>query len=462
MDRNVQRDLSKNHTRNYQSYQTKPETIKSIKPIVLTPAYIKLENSNPSSTALPIQLISYSEEPVRKPVVQTSLEVSKNVAVKSLPSDGPKLISQKLQVTSEASNNSSYASQKLTDELGSLSSSFSSSKRNSVEFITTLSLQSKLSQSMPILWHDSIPIDSQIQDSNPTESFYVKSSVKKPAFLKQNLAAFQEKKPYPFLRLLNLKSNSSDMVTLTSYKQTAVHSNTYSAGVIPKARNTVRSLKTHSLESIMSYNLKMKISASEIRSLYPELSAFEKSGSSIKLKQNTNSVPKGLTIESVSSSSEDGKKIIKNEDFLPEDSNNTAETTQSIGTKSISQVIENYTPETKSVLSEADTPSVETKEFSMEPSRNSYHNFEPAISSCNEELPNRRSESDEFKNKNFSPHLDRLLSFSSRKDYEEWSTNEQHPFSSESPIHDEQPDDFYHKISTPFCKQESIQSITKE
>jgi len=97
MDRNVQRDLSKNHTRNYQSYQTKPETIKSIKPIVLTPAYFKLENSNPSSTALPIQLISYSEEPVRKPVVQTSLEVSKNVAVKSLPSDSPKLISQKLQ-----------------------------------------------------------------------------------------------------------------------------------------------------------------------------------------------------------------------------------------------------------------------------------------------------------------------------------------------------------------------------
>ena len=459
MDRNVQRDLSKNHTRNYQSYQTKPETIKSIKPIVLTPAYIKLENSNPSSTALPIQLISYSEEPVRKPVVQTSLEVSKNVAVKSLPSDGPKLISQKLQVTSEASNNS-YASQKLTDELGSLSSSFSSSKRNSVEFITTLSLQSKLSQSMPILWHDSIPIDSQMQDSHLTEISYVKFSVKKPAFLKQNLPAFQEKKPYPFLRLLNFKSNSSEMVTLTSYKQTAVHSNTYSVGV--KARNTVRSLKAHSLESIMSYNLKMKISASEIRSLYPELSAFEKSGSSIKLKQNTNSVPKGLTIESVSSSSEDGKKIIKNEDFLPEDSNNTAETTQSIGTKSISQVIENYTPETKSVLSEADTPSVETKEFSMEPSRNSYHNFEPAISSCNEELPNRRSESDEFKNKNFSPHLDRLLSFSSRKDYEEWSTNEQHPFSSESPIHDEQPDDFYHKISTPFCKQESIQSITKE
>ena len=458
MDRNVQRDLSKNHTRNYQSYQTKPETIKSIKPIVLTPAYIKLDNSNPSSTALPIHFISYSEEPVRKPVVQTSLEVSKNVAVKSLPSDSPKLISQKLQVTSEALNNLSYASQKLTDELGS----FSSSKRNSVEFLTTSSLNSKLSKSMPTLLHDCIPIDSQMQDSHPTEISYAKSSVKKPAFLKQNLAAFQEKKPYPILRLLNFKSNSSDMVTLTSYKQTAVYSKTYSVGVIPKARNTVRSLKAHSLESIMSYNLEMKISTSEIRSLYPELSAFEKSRSSIKLKQNTNSVSKGLTIESVSSSSEDGKKIIKNEDFSPEDTNKTAETTQSIGTKSISPDIENYNSETKSVLSEADTPSVESKEFSLEPSRNSYLNFDPALSSCNEELPNRRSESDELKNKNFRPHLDRLLSFSSRKDYEEWSTNEQHPLSSESPIHDEQPDDFYHKISTPFCKQESIQSITKE
>ena len=454
MDRNVQRDLSKNHTRNYQSYQTKPETIKSIKPIVLTPAYIKLDNSNPSSTALPIHLISYSEEPVRKPAVQTSLEVYKNVAVKSLPSDSPKLISQKLQVTSEALNNSSYASQKLTDELGS----FSSSKRNSVEFLTTSSLNSKLSKSMPTLLHDCIPIDSQMQDSHPTEISYAKSSVKRPAFLKQNLAAFQEKKPYPILRLLNFKSNSSDMVTLTSYKQTAVYSKTYSAGVIPKARNTVRSLKAHSLESIMSYNLEMKISTSEIRSLYPELAAFEKSRSSIKLKQNTNSVSKGLTIESVSSSSEDGK----NEDFSPEDTNNTAETTQSIGTKSISPDIENYNSETKSVFSEADTPSVETKEFSLEPTRNSYLNFDPALSSCNEELPNRRSESDEFKNKNFRPHLDRLLSFSSRKDYEEWSTNEQHPLSSESPIHDEQPDDFYHKISTPFCKQESIQSITKE
>ena len=454
MDRNVQRDLSKNHTRNYQSYQTKPETIKSIKPIVLTPAYIKLDNSNPSSTALPIHLISYSEEPVRKPAVQTSLEVYKNVAVKSLPSDSPKLISQKLQVTSEALNNSSYASQKLTDELGS----FSSSKRNSVEFLTTSSLNSKLSKSMPTLLHDCIPIDSQMQDSHPTEISYAKSSVKRPAFLKQNLAAFQEKKPYPILRLLNFKSNSSDMVTLTSYKQTAVYSKTYSAGVIPKARNTVRSLKAHSLESIMSYNLEMKISTSEIRSLYPELAAFEKSRSSIKLKQNTNSVSKGLTIESVSSSSEVGK----NEDFLPEDTNNTAETTQSIGTKSISPDIEKYNSETKSVLSEADTPSVETKEFSLEPTRNSYLNFDPALSSCNEELPNRRSESDEFKNKNFRPHLDRLLSFSSRKDYEEWSTNEQHPLSSESPIHDEQPDDFYHKISTPFCKQESIQSITKE
>ena len=458
MDRNVQRDLSKNHTRNYQSYQTKPETIKSIKPIVLTPAYIKLDNSNPSSTALPIHLISYSEEPVRKPAVQTSLEVYKNVAVKSLPSDSPKLISQKLQVTSEALNNSSYASQKLTDELGS----FSSSKRNSVEFLTTSSLNSKLSKSMPTLLHDCIPIDSQMQDSHPTEISYAKSSVKRPAFLKQNLAAFQEKKPYPILRLLNFKSNSSDMVTLTSYKQTAVYSKTYSAGVIPKARNTVRSLKAHSLESIMSYNLEMKISTSEIRSLYPELAAFEKSRSSIKLKQNTNSVSKGLTIESVSSSSEVGKKIIKNEDFSPEDTNNTAETTQSIGTKSISPDIENYNSETKSVLSEADTPSVERKEFSLEPTRNSYLNFDPALSSCNEELPNRRSESDEFKNKNFRPHLDRLLSFSSRKDYEEWSTNEQHPLSSESPIHDEQPDDFYHKISTPFCKQESIQSITKE
>ena len=454
MDRNVQRDLSKNHTRNYQSYQTKPETIKSIKPIVLTPAYIKLDNSNPSSTALPIHLISYSEEPVRKPAVQTSLEVYKNVAVKSLPSDSPKLISQKLQVTSEALNNSSYASQKLTDELGS----FSSSKRNSVEFLTTSSLNSKLSKSMPTLLHDCIPIDSQMQDSHPTEISYTKSSVKRPAFLKQNLAAFQEKKPYPILRLLNFKSNSSDMVTLTSYKQTAVYSKTYSAGVIPKARNTVRSLKAHSLESIMSYNLEMKISTSEIRSLYPELAAFEKSRSSIKLKQNTNSVSKGLTIESVSSSSEVGK----NEDFSPEDTNNTAETTQSIGTKSISPDIENYNSETKSVLSEADTPSVETKEFSLEPTRNSYLNFDPALSSCNEELPNRRSESDEFKNKNFRPHLDGLLSFSSRKDYEEWSTNEQHPLSSESPIHDEQPDDFYHKISTPFCKQESIQSITKE
>ena len=454
MDRNVQRDLSKNHTRNYQSYQTKPETIKSIKPIVLTPAYIKLDNSNPSSTALPIHLISYSEEPVRKPAVQTSLEVYKNVAVKSLPSDSPKLISQKLQVTSEALNNSSYASQKLTDELGS----FSSSKRNSVEFLTTSSLNSKLSKSMPTLLHDCIPIDSQMQDSHPTEISYTKSSVKRPAFLKQNLAAFQEKKPYPILRLLNFKSNSSDMVTLTSYKQTAVYSKTYSAGVIPKARNTVRSLKAHSLESIMSYNLEMKISTSEIRSLYPELAAFEKSRSSIKLKQNTNSVSKGLTIESVSSSSEVGK----NEDFSPEDTNNTAETTQSIGTKSISPDIENYNSETKSVLSEADTPSVETKEFSLEPTRNSYLNFDPALSSCNEELPNRRSESDEFKNKNFRPHLDRLLSFSSRKDYEEWSTNKQHPLSSESPIHDEQPDDFYHKISTPFCKQESIQSITKE
>ena len=458
MDRNVQRDLSKNHTRNYQSYQTKPETIKSIKPIVLTPAYIKLDNSNPSSTALPIHLISYSEEPVRKPAVQTSLEVYKNVAVKSLPSDSPKLISQKLQVTSEALNNSSYASQKLTDELGS----FSSSKRNSVEFLTTSSLNSKLSKSMPTLLHDCIPIDSQMQDSHPTEISYAKSSVKRPAFLKQNLAAFQEKKPYPILRLLNFKSNSSDMVTLTSYKQTAVYSKTYSAGVIPKARNTVRSLKAHSLESIMSYNLEMKISTSEIRSLYPELAAFEKSRSSIKLKQNTNSVSKGLTIESVSSSSEVGKKIIKNEDFSPEDTNNTAETTQSIGTKSISPDIENYNSETKSVLLLADTPSLETKEFSLEPTRNSYLNFDPALSSCNEELPNRRSESDEFKNKNFRPHLDRLLSFSSRKDYEEWSTNEQHPLSSESPIHDEQPDDFYHKISTPFCKQESIQSITKE
>ena len=454
MDRNVQRDLSKNHTRNYQSYQTKPETIKSIKPIVLTPAYIKLDNSNPSSTALPIHLISYSEEPVRKPAVQTSLEVYKNVAVKSLPSDSPKLISQKLQVTSEALNNSSYASQKLTDELGS----FSSSKRNSVEFLTTSSLNSKLSKSMPTLLHDCIPIDSQMQDSHPTEISYAKSSVKRPAFLKQNLAAFQEKKPYPILRLLNFKSNSSDMVTLTSYKQTAVYSKTYSAGVIPKARNTVRSLKAHSLESIMSYNLEMKISTSEIRSLYPELAAFEKSRSSIKLKQNTNSVSKGLTIESVSSSSE----VVKNEDFSAEDTNNTAETTQSIGTKSISPDIENYNSETKSVLSEADTPSVERKEFSLEPTRNSYLNFDPALSSCNEELPNRRSESDEFKNKNFRPHLDRLLSFSSRKDYEEWSTNEQHPLSSESPIHDEQPDDFYHKISTPFCKQESIQSITKE
>ena len=448
MDRNVQRDLSKNQTRSYQIYQTKPETIKSIKPIVLKPAYIRLENSNPSSTALPIQLISYREEPVRKPAVQSSLEVSKNVAVKSVkssPSDSPKLISQKLEITSEASNNSSYASQELTDE-------FSSLKRNSVEFITTLSLKSKLSKSMPTLLHDCIPIESQMQDFHPTEIFYIKpSSVKNPAFLKQNLPAFQEKKPYPFLRLLNSKSNSSDMVTLISYKQTTIHSNTHSKGVLPKARNTVRTLKAHSLESIMSYTSEMKISASEIRSLYPELFAFEKSRPSIKLKQKTNSVPKGLTIKPVSSSSEDGKILIKNVDFSPEDTNNTAETTP----KSVSPDIKNYAPETKSVLSESETSSAETKEFSLEPTRNSLHNFEPAFRSCNEELPNRRSENGKFKNKSRSG-LDRLLSFSSRKDYEELCTNEQQP------VQDEEPDNFYHKISTPFFKQEGIQSITKE